>query len=40
MFSWLQYFDIDPGDVYLNSWIGKIEQVVDQVTLVFPDGAR
>ena len=35
-----QMWDPDPGDVYLDSWIGKIEHVVQDVTVVFSDGAR
>ena len=36
----VQYWDTEPGDVYLDSWVGKIERIVENVTLKFPDGAR
>ncbi|XP_048248264.1 (E3-independent) E2 ubiquitin-conjugating enzyme-like [Haliotis rufescens] len=33
-------FDTDPGEVTLDSWVGRIETVNEDVTLLFPDGAR
>ncbi len=35
----LQFWDPEPGDVTLDSWVGKIECTNEQVFLVFPDGA-
>ncbi|ELU16979.1 hypothetical protein CAPTEDRAFT_224111 [Capitella teleta] len=36
----LKFWDTEPGDIYLDSWVGKIESIVESVTLKFPDGAR
>ncbi|KAK3089532.1 hypothetical protein FSP39_004336 [Pinctada imbricata] len=34
-----KYFKNDHPDVTMDSWIGKIEEVYEAVTLLFPDGA-
>ena len=36
----LQPWDTEPGDVTYESWVGKLENVNEEVTLTFPDGAR
>ena len=34
-----QFWDPEPGDVTLDSWVGKIECTNEQVFLDFSDGA-
>lgn len=34
-----QHFDVEPGEVFLDSWVGRVERIMDKVVLRFPDGA-
>ncbi|XP_060073669.1 (E3-independent) E2 ubiquitin-conjugating enzyme-like [Ylistrum balloti] len=36
----LQGFEIDAGEVTMDSWVGRPEMVNQQIQVVFPDGAR
>ncbi|OWF39374.1 Ubiquitin-conjugating enzyme E2 O [Mizuhopecten yessoensis] len=36
----LQGFEVDAGEVTMDSWVGRPEMVNQQVQVVFPDGAR
>ncbi|XP_064618158.1 LOW QUALITY PROTEIN: (E3-independent) E2 ubiquitin-conjugating enzyme UBE2O-like [Liolophura sinensis] len=36
----LQMVETDPGDVTMDSWVGKVDSIDRNLTLRFPDGAR
>jgi len=33
-----QSWEIDPGDVYLDSWVGKIDAITETLHVSLPDG--
>jgi len=35
-----QAFEFEAGIVCLDAWVGKLESVLQQVTIRLPDGAR
>jgi hypothetical protein len=40
MFILLQQWEMDPGDVYLDSWVGKIDGIMEILHMQLPDRTK